>query len=74
MRLAGTARQYSIKAMPHATTMAISSGVDLYLRWPYQANVMNTFDSTSSRIGAIWGEKSEDMGAPVSRADAIRNR
>jgi hypothetical protein len=44
--------------------MAIRSGVDLNLRCPYQANVMKTLEAKSIRIGAIWGENSDGMGAP----------
>src|SRR5262249_14695346 len=61
MRLAGTARQYSIKAMPQLTTIAIKSGVERNLRCPYQAKVMNRLEPISIRIGAIWGEVSAGM-------------
>jgi hypothetical protein len=44
-RLAGTARQYSNSAIAHETTIALQSGHSCpYLRCPYQANVMKTFE------------------------------
>ena len=43
--------QYSIKAMPHAAKITVTSGVCLKRRWPYHASVMNTLDAVSSRIG-----------------------
>ena len=66
MRLAGTAKQYSTKAMPQDTTMAISSGVDLNFKWPYHANVMNMFEAINIRIGAICGGVKAGMGAPAT--------
>src|SRR4051812_26188799 len=55
MRFAGTASQYSKKAMPQLTSTAPQSGVVLNLRWPYQAKVMNTFEARSMTTGAICG-------------------
>src|ERR1700693_1179234 len=47
-RLAGTARQYSSNAMSQETRMAFHSGHEWpYLRCPYQAKVMNTFEQVS---------------------------
>src|ERR1700719_2519842 len=47
-RLAGTARQYSSKAISHDTTMAFQIGHEWpYLRCPYQAKVMNTLEQNS---------------------------
>src|SRR3954452_12143518 len=46
MRLAGTAKQYSISAMPQLARMTSHSGRSVNLRWPYQANVMKTFEAT----------------------------
>src|SRR5690606_14908715 len=51
MRLAGTIRLYSKKAMPQLTTIAMNSGALLYLRWPYQAKVMNTLLASSNSTG-----------------------
>ena len=53
MRFAGTANQYSRKAMPQLTRTAPQSGAALNLRCPYQAKVMNTFEATGRAIGAI---------------------
>ncbi len=50
-RLPGTCRQYSKKAMPQLTRIAIISGVLLYFRCPYHAKVMKTLLASSSRIG-----------------------
>jgi len=50
--LAGTAKQYSKKAIPQLTRITVISGADLYFRCPYHANVMNTFDAVRRRIGA----------------------
>ena len=51
MRLAGTARQYSKNAMPQLIGITIHSDVPGNLSCPYQAKVMNTFESSSSAIG-----------------------
>src|SRR5512138_1664603 len=61
MRFAGTAKQYSMKAIPQLARITISSGAVLNLRCPYQANVMKTLDAISSRIGATEGEKIMDV-------------
>ena len=55
MRLAGTAKQYSMKAMPQLARIASTMGEDLYLRCPYQANVMKTLEAKSIRIGVTAG-------------------
>ena len=52
MRLAGTASQYSKKAMPQLTITAIHKGFEVWLRWPYQAKVMKTLEASSSTMGA----------------------
>jgi hypothetical protein len=49
--LAGTARQYSKKAMPQDASTTRISGRALKLRWPYHANVMKTLEHTSRTIG-----------------------
>ena len=59
MRFAGTVRQYSKNAIPHENRMMRISGhpVEIYiscsLRWPYHANVKNTFDRMSISIVQI---------------------
>src|ERR1700679_303375 len=50
MRLAGTWKQYSKKAIIQLMTMTLKRGADLYLRWPYQANVMKMLEQVRSRI------------------------
>ena len=45
--LAGTAKQYSTKAMPQLTNTTITSDTALNLRWPYHASVMNRFEQNS---------------------------
>src|SRR3569623_1313823 len=52
MRLAGTARQYSKKAMPQLISTISHIARCSTLSWPYQAKVMNTLEATSSRTGA----------------------
>ena len=47
MRLAGTWSRYSNSAMPQLTNAATNQGRSGFLRCAYQANVMNTFESTS---------------------------
>ncbi|MMZ70649.1 hypothetical protein D1872_337440 [compost metagenome] len=51
MRLAGTARQYSKKAMPQLRITTIHNGLLPNFRCPYQAKVMKTLDKASRRIG-----------------------
>src|ERR1700721_1956343 len=50
MRLAGTWKQYSAKAMSQLMTMTLNRGTLRYLRWPYQANVMKMLEKVRSRI------------------------
>ena len=56
IRLAGTVRQYSKKAIPQENKMIRMRGqpVEIFiscnLRWPYQANVINTFENTSIKM------------------------
>src|SRR5688572_5843468 len=66
MRFAGTAIQYSKKAMPQEKMTAIHSGDVAYFRCPYQANVMKTFEPISSRMGRTLGESSMSMKATRS--------
>src|ERR1043165_251188 len=47
IRLAGTWKIYSNSAMDQLITITNSRGLCLYLRWPYHAKVMNTFEMTS---------------------------
>src|ERR1700681_4695558 len=53
MRLAGTWKQYSAKAMSHEMTMTLNSGAWRYFRWPYQAKVMKMLERVRSRIVVI---------------------
>src|SRR5580704_4559599 len=55
-RLAGTASQYSKKAMPQLTSTASGSQLSLNLRWPYHANVMKILEANSIRTGKTDGE------------------
>src|SRR4051794_9547511 len=50
MRLAGTCRQYSKKAIPQLTSTTFHSASCRYFRWPYQAVVMKMLDPSSSKI------------------------
>src|ERR1700693_5324262 len=50
MRLAGTWKQYSAKAMSQLMTMTLNSGAWRYFRWPYQAKVMKMLERVRSRI------------------------
>src|SRR5438874_7563090 len=67
MRLAGTARQYSKKAMDQLTTTAIQSGEPRYFKWPYQANVMKTFERSNMMIGANFADMALRGGLPRRR-------
>ena len=57
--LAGTWAQYSKKASPQEKRITIITGqpdeifISWSFRWPYQANVMNTFDAMRRRIVRI---------------------
>src|SRR5215212_8601164 len=55
-RLAGTASQYSTKAIPQLASTTSASGLSLNFRWPYQAKVMKTLEANSIRIGSNVGE------------------
>src|ERR1700726_2701564 len=55
MRLAGTWKQYSKKAMPQLARMTFQSASLRYFRWPYQAKVMKIFEMVSRRIVRIVG-------------------
>src|ERR1700709_493028 len=55
-RLAGTASQYSKKAIPQLTSTASGSQLSLNLRWPYQAKVMKTLEANSMSTGKTDGE------------------
>jgi hypothetical protein len=57
MRFAGTAKQYSTKAMPQLAKMTRTSGTALYLRWPYQARVMKRLEQNRSATGARNGHR-----------------
>src|ERR1700704_2192468 len=53
MRLAGTWKQYSKKAMPQLARRTFQIASLRYLRWPYQAKVMKIFEMVSRRIVRI---------------------
>ncbi len=68
-RLAGTARQYSTRAINQDTKMAFHNGhVWPYLRCPYQAKVMKTLEKNSKAIVR--------MGYPIPAifADSVHSR
>ncbi len=50
IRLAGTWKQYSAKAISQLIKMTKNSGFSLNLRWPYHAKVMKRFEIVSSNI------------------------
>src|SRR5258708_18111198 len=56
MRLAGTARQYSKKAIPQLISTISHMARCSTFNWRYQAKVMSTFEATSMRIGASAGQ------------------
>ena len=77
MRLAGTASQYSKKARPQLASTTTHRAWSLNFRWPYQAKVMKTFDSDSSRtvwssgdIGGIGAGRRAQPPGWARRADA----
>ena len=52
IRLAGTWRRYSKKAIPQLRRMIRNRGFPfMFFRWPYQAKVMNKFDNVSNSNG-----------------------
>src|SRR6266704_7157552 len=53
MRIAGTWKQYSKKAMPQLTTTTFHSASPRNRKCPYQATVMKMFEIVSSRIVLI---------------------
>ena len=53
MRLAGTWKQYSAKAMNQLMTMTLNSGAWRYFKWPYQAKVIKMLERVRSRIVVI---------------------
>src|SRR5262245_34274641 len=72
MRLAGTWRQYSKKAIPQLTRIASHSADCLCLRCPYQANVMNTLERvkrTMVTMGLLGGGVA-DSGGTIGRGRA----
>src|SRR5262245_43858482 len=66
-RLAGTAKQYSTKALPQLATTTSHSGRSVNLKCPYQVKVMNTLDTTSSTMGLM------ARGQPGHRFGTLRN-
>src|SRR5271170_4788671 len=50
MRLAGTCKQYSPKAISQLMTMTLNRGAWRYFRCPYQAKVMKMLERVRSRI------------------------
>src|SRR5437762_556578 len=54
MRLAGTWKQYSKKAMPQLAKMTFQSPSLRYLRWPYHAKVMKMLEIVSNKIVRIF--------------------
>jgi len=67
MRFAGTARQYSTKAIAQLATIARKIGADLNFRCPYYAIVMKTFEKRSSTTGASHAGRILAMGNPLRK-------
>ena len=65
VRFAGTAKQYSTKAIPQLTSTTIHSGRSGNLSCPYQAKVMNTFEQNRSTMGATAGIAGILAGGPI---------
>src|SRR5215213_631770 len=66
MRLAGTCSRYSNRAMPQLTTAARYHGRSArFWRCAYHANVMNTFEQSSS--SAAWTMTSVLIGPPGTK-------
>jgi hypothetical protein len=64
--LAGTAKQYSTKAMPQLATTTSHSGLSVNFKCPYQANVMKTFEISSRTMGVmVAGRKDIELATPV---------
>ncbi|MNL74395.1 hypothetical protein D3C87_2000300 [compost metagenome] len=56
--MAGTAKQYSAKAISQLTRITMGKGRSPNFRWPYQAKVMNTLENSSRMTGRILGDMS----------------
>src|SRR5580704_9615953 len=67
MRLPGTCRQYSKKAMPQLTRMTFQSASWRYFKWPYQAKVMKMLEKVRRTI--VHMEKL-DVARPTEVADS----
>src|SRR5437868_38764 len=65
MRLAGTARQYSKKAIPQLISTISHMARCSTFSWPYQAKVMNTLETISSRTGASAVQENIGGGSPA---------
>ena len=73
MRLAGTCKQYSKKAMPQLANTTIHSGDYLKRRWPYHAKVMNTLLPINKSTGKTELYTGPDNKAPVGQAIEFRS-
>src|SRR5471030_1861526 len=64
MRLAGTARQYSKKAMPQLTSTTCHSATLGNFSWPYQAKVIKTLEQNRRTMGrsAVMANTSGEHG------------
>src|SRR5258705_4004481 len=65
MRLAGTCRRYSNRAMPQLAAAAAHHGqAARFFRCAYQAKVMNTLEATSSAAETTTGESWVNRASP----------
>src|ERR1700745_856678 len=53
IRLAGTWKQYSKKAISQLTSVSFHSGTFWYFKWPYHAAVMKMLEKSSKTIVII---------------------
>jgi hypothetical protein len=53
MRLAGTCRQYSKKAMPQLIKITFHKATLVNFRWPYQAKVIKMLEPSNNRTVLI---------------------
>src|ERR1700740_644987 len=71
IRLAGTWKQYSKKAMPQLAMMTFQRASLRYFRWPYHAKVMKIFEMVRSRM--VRTNPPRERDAAIERAGKLQS-
>src|ERR1700740_2433374 len=71
IRLAGTWKQYSKKAMPQLAMMTFQRASLRYFRWPYHAKVMKIFEMVRSRM--VRTNPPRERDAAIERAGKMQS-